>query len=121
MFKKFFNIKKTTGTTYIYYIVKSNNYLDNSKISISIDNTTPVSPAVIDVVHGKYVFHAKKVEFIKSFNYVLQIESMDLDFSNILPIPIKKALGNEHEDFLKKIAAENPQSKLEFFQSYRKT
>ena len=122
MFKKYFEFQKTPGTTDVFAIIKYNNFLDNEKSIIPVNNTNPIGHSSIDMVANNFVFFCKQIEHIHTLNFVLSC-SIDESYSNfemVVPIPLKYILKKKYEKYMSDLKTKHSNCYIEIFQRYKK-
>lgn len=121
MFKKYFQIKKISGHTDVYFIFKHQDYFANRKIFFSTNNFVPLNPTVIDYSNNSFVFNAVEVKKITNFNFILSLTNQDSNIQEVLlPLPseyIFKSLSLEQKKTFESMKKENSDCNFQIFQS----
>lgn len=124
MFKKYYKIRKIKGITDVYFVYKFHDYFSNRRIFVPTDNFTPLNPVLTDHTCNSFVFHAKEVKKIASFDFILSVcldEPSQLE--RLLPLSIDfvfKSIGEKKEQEHRKELEDNFDCSFETFQVYKR-
>jgi hypothetical protein len=122
MFKKYFNLEKAHGLTDVFVVIKYNNFLENEKIFMPVDNTNAIGHSSVDIVTNNFVFFGKQIQHIATVNFILEcsIDKTLSAFNTVVPIPLKHILKNKYEKYMSDLIKTHSNCYLEIFQRYKK-
>lgn len=125
MFKKYFQIKKISGCTDVYFIFKHQDYFANRRVFFSTNNFAALNPVVTDYSNNSFVFNAAEVKKLKNFDFILSLSNQDDNFrETLLPIPyeyIFKTLTVEEKKIYESMKKENSDCIFQIFQACLKS
>lgn len=116
--KKYLKLEQNIGQTNVYLLVGKD--ADN-KIFVKFNDSTPLSPCVMDYSCFCYVFFVKDVVFLKSHEFVVNIcLNEEGQFTHNIPLPkkyIEDNLTDEERKKIKDILILNDETEYNLFQT----